>query len=509
MAQKGATDLSGIRPDLKRLSIRGGAISLGAQGVQFLLQLISLIVLARLLAPADFGLLAIATFFTGFLAVFGDLGLVNTIIQRHDLNDDQLSALFWINLTACILLAITAAGLAPLVAKVYGQDNVMPIILVLALTFPLSGAAAQHRAILARRMLYGRLKGIEIIAAASAIVMGIVLASQGFGYWALVMMMLARSAVALVLLWWTSAWRPAAPRMVPGTGSLLKFGLELTGFNALNYVSRNADNALIGWVWGPVVLGFYNRAYALLTTPLQQLNQPLGSVTVATLSRLNSEPEAYTNAYGRVAEKILLLTMPLAGLMLATSDLVIAVLLGPRWADSAPIFFWLAIAALYHPLSQTTGWLFITQGRGRDMLIWACISTPLVMIFFLIGLPYGAVGVAAAYVIGGSLIIMPSLLWFVGRRGPVSTKFLVRLLATFLVLAATAGSTAYAARVIWGTGAPFHDILISWIPALLLTAVATFALGRTRAAAIDVFSLIGEFGKRNKASLTGTPKPAD
>ncbi|MDH3242541.1 MAG: oligosaccharide flippase family protein, partial [Alphaproteobacteria bacterium] len=292
MAQRGAADVSGIRPDLKRLSVRGGAISLAAQGVLFLLQMISLIVLARLLAPGDFGLLAIAAFVTGFLAVFGDLGLGNAIIQRRDLNDDQLSSLFWINLAACFLLAVAAAALSPLVARLFGQTALMPIILALALTYPLAGATVQHRAVLARRMLYGRLKAIEIIAATGAIATAIILAWKGFGYWALVAMMLTRSTIALVLLWWASAWRPAAPRVAPGTGSLLRFGLELTGFNTLNYIARNADDALIGWVWGPAILGFYNRAYALLTAPLQHLNQPLSSVTVATLSRLNDEPEA-------------------------------------------------------------------------------------------------------------------------------------------------------------------------------------------------------------------------
>ncbi|MCZ6638111.1 MAG: lipopolysaccharide biosynthesis protein [Alphaproteobacteria bacterium] len=489
------TDVKGVRADLKRLALRGGAITMSAQAILFLIQMVSVIALARLLAPEAFGLLAIATFFTGFLAVFGDLGLGYAVIQRQDLNEEQLTALFWINLGVSFLLALLTAGLAPLVSWIYGHDDVLLIMLVLALAYPISGAAAQHRALLMRQMRYGRLKAIEIAAALVALLVGICAAWWGYGYWALVAMTLTGAIVSLVLLWGFSGWRPGLPRPAKGIGSLLRFGLDITGFNALNYLARNADNALIGWVWGPAALGFYTRAYALLMAPLQQLNRPLSSVAIATLSRLAGEPDAYANAYRRIVEKILLITMPLTGLLLATSDLVIEVLLGPRCADAAPIFLWLAVAALYQPLAQTTGWLFITQGRTGEMLRWGAISVPITLASFLVGLPFGAVGVAAAYALGGLFILVPMLFWYVGRRGPVLGRDLTRLLACFSVLAAAAAGAAFAARLVWESGQPLYDILMSWGAALPVIGLTTMLFAPTRAAAFDTVQLLRELSR--------------
>jgi len=257
---------------------------------------------------------------------------------------------------------------------------------------------------------------------AISVAVAIVMALCGTGYWALVAMSIVTAAVATVGYWVACSWRPGRPRRAAGVREMLAFGGYLTGFNTVNYFARNMDNVLIGWRWGPGPLGLYSRAYSILMLPLQQINAPAATVAVPSLSRLQDEPDRYRRAYREVLGKLTLVTAPLVALMTATSGWIIAIVLGPQWHGAAAIFAWLGIAAFVQPVTNTTGWLFITQHRTREFFIWGLIGSAIAVASFVVGLPHGPVGVAAAYAISSLLIGTPCLLWYVGRRGPVSAK---------------------------------------------------------------------------------------
>jgi O-antigen/teichoic acid export membrane protein len=412
--------------DLRRRTARGGFVTLSGQGVRFVLSVGSTMVLARLLTPEDFGLVAMVTAVTGFLAVFKDLGLSQATVQRQEIHQDEVSTLFWVNVGTSVLLGIVVALLAPLLARLYEEDALTTITLALSIGFVLSGLGVQHAALLQRQMRFTALVAIDLASLALGVLAGIATALAGAGYWALVAMPLVTSATATAGYWLRSGWRPSKPGWAPGTGSLLSFGGYLTGFNTVNYVSRNLDNVLIGWRWGAASLGLYSRAYQLLLLPLHQINAPIGNVMVPSLSRLQGEPERYRRAYLDVLAKMLLVTSCLIGFLIATSDWVVDVFLGPQWHDAAQIFLWLGIAALVQPVANTTGWLFITQQKTRQMFVWGIIGAALSVASFLVGLPFGAVGVAAAYAISGLVIRFPLLMWYVGRIGPVSAGDMYR-----------------------------------------------------------------------------------
>jgi len=201
---------------------------------------------------------------------------------------------------------------------------------------------------------------------------------------------------------------------------MVDFGKNLVGFNVINYLARNLDNVLVGRFAGAEALGLYSRAYALLTMPLTQLNAPAAAVAVPALSRLTDAPERYRRAYCSLIEKIQMVSVPGIAWLILCADWVIVLFLGPRWRGAAIIYSLLGLAGILQPLGNSTGWLFISQGRTKEMFRWGLVGGGLTIASFVVGLPWGAVGVAAAYGLAGPLVLSPALFWYVTRRGPVS-----------------------------------------------------------------------------------------
>jgi PST family polysaccharide transporter len=257
---------------------------------------------------------------------------------------------------------------------------------------------------------------------------------------------------------------------------MLLFGGYLTGFNLTNYFSRNADNMLIGWYWGAAPLGLYAQAYRLLLFPLQQIGGPLTGVTIPVLSRTIDDPARYRRAYTKMLESLLLITTPLMAFVLATCDLCIDVILGPQWNEAVPIFAWLGIAALVQPFTSTLGWLLISQGRGREMFGWSVFASIVSVVSFAVGLPWGPVYVAAAYVIANLTLHMPSLVYLATREGPVRARDLVPCVRVPCFLAIAVLIESLLIRNVVATGNSFVDLAIYflgatvvWIGAMLMT----------------------------------------
>jgi PST family polysaccharide transporter len=264
--------------------------------------------------------------------------------------------------------------------------------------------------------------GCELTALLVTISVTIVLAWRGWGYWALVVGHVTSSFVYMLCVWMVCRWRPGRPRHVSSVISLLRFGGNLTGFGVVNFFARNLDNMLIGRVWGSQQLGLYAKAYQLLTLPIDQINSPITTVAVPTLSRLNDSPERYRRTYLRIIEKIAVLTMPGIALLIGTADWVVRIVLGPQWTEAGHIFAALGIAALIQPIANTTGWLFISQARTNDMFRYGLVASTIIVAAIIGGLPWGALGVATVYALVWVVIIIPMLFYWVGRKGPVRPR---------------------------------------------------------------------------------------
>ena len=408
--------------NLKRRTISSGAVTIFAQGGRFFLSLISIMVLARLLPPADFGLVAMVTAIMGFLRIFNDAGLSTATVQREGITHAQVSNLFWTNLALGGAVSLFLAFLSPAIAWFYREPRLVDVTLALCLTFLLSSAAVQHLALLKRQMRFKVIAAVQVWSAAAGVLAGIVMAWQGYGYWSLVGMQVTTPLVALVLAWSFSGWRPQLPRRSGGTGSLLHFGAHLTASSFLWSLASGSDGLLIGRVYGSVALGLYSRAAVLVMRPVDQFMPPLEAVFLPALSRLQTEPARYRRIVLQAYESIALASFAVAGLLLALAYPLTIAVLGNGWEDAAPIFAAFTFAAVYFPLGSVSTWLLTSQGRGRDFLQLSLINSSVTVVAFLIGVHFGPAAVALAFSASCFLIQMPVQYYIAGRQGPVTTR---------------------------------------------------------------------------------------
>lgn len=411
-----------IKDDIKGRSVRGGSITILHQFTRLLLQIGSTIVLARMLTPEDYGLVGMVKATTGFIELFKNLGLNTATVQKEEINHSQVSTLFWINLAVSLLATVLTLILAPVIAWFYGEPRLISITSVLALAFIFSGIGLQHGALLSRQMRYRSIAVNDLITQTISIGIGIVAATLGAKYWALVWIMLSGSLLTTVGFWFQCSWRPGLPHWNKDIEAMLSFGGGLTSTNFINYFTRNLDNMLIGKYWGAQELGLYSRAYQLLMIPLLSINAPLRTVAVNTLSRLVDSPERYRKAYLRMLEKIIMVTMPSVAFLVVTTDWLVFVLLGPEWSDVSGIFRWFSFSAFIQPVEYTMGWLLISQGRTWEMFKFWTLTGGITVVSFIAGLPWKSSGMAAAYSITGLLLTNPLKAWFTGRRGPIRTS---------------------------------------------------------------------------------------
>ena len=501
-------DTAHLHADLRGKTIRGGAWTGAAQAAKALIQVAAILVLARLLAPHDFGLIGMVAAVTGFIGLFQDLGLSLAIVQRDELTHEQASSLFWINLGIGAACTLATAALAPALSRFYGEPHLTDVTLALGAAFLFGGACVQHVALLKRQMRFEALAAIELGALAMGSVAAVGLAVFDFGCWALVGQQLVAAAVTAAGSWRLCGWRPALPRHGSRVGELLAFGGHLTGFSVVNYFARNLDQVLLGRFYGPLSVGLYQKAYEFLMIPLRQINEPVSSVAIPALSRLVGQPERYRRTYLRILEKILMVTMPLGVFLVMTSDRLVLLVLGAQWNEAGPIVAALGVALFTQPIGNSTGWLFISQGRTRDMFRWGFIGSGTAVASFFVGLPWGPFGVALAYSLIGLCVRKPLLLWYVTRTGPVRPMDFLRTAAPH-VLAATGVAAALGALRLFGPAwNPGWGVLAAVVVALAVAPAALAALPGGRAALRDAVQIGADLYRRRGSVPDSPPPPA-
>lgn len=400
-------DVEHLQTDLKGRSVRGGALSLAAQVAQVLLQAVATMVLARLLTPVDFGLVAMVTAITAIASGFADLGLTEATIQRKEITHSQVSTLFWINAAMGLLLTVFTALMAPVLAWFYKEPRLIGITLAVSLTFLIGGLRGQHNALLKRQMRFSSVTIRDIAAYAVAVPVSVFMAWRGAGYWAIVALPLALNSVQLVLSWWMVKWVPSLPARGTDVRSLVGFGGNVAAsYVVFNWI-RNADNVLIGWYWGAGPLGLYSRAFNLLTLALSQITGPASSVAIPALSRVHEDPELFSRYYLRLVNLIMWIVAVLFGFLFVAAKPVIVLVLGNKWAQAAPVFQILAFSVFGQMLLESILWLFISRGQSARLFKLLLIVSPLMVGSFAIGLPFGIKWVALAL----SLFLLISLPW--------------------------------------------------------------------------------------------------
>jgi PST family polysaccharide transporter len=421
-------NLRNFEPQQKEMGhhIASGILNSGAvQVVKVLCQIGSVIVLSRLLPPSDFGLVAMVSPIYGFVALFQDLGLNQATVQKPALTHEEVNAFFWINAGAGAALSVLIVAVSPLVGRYYGDSRVVLLTAAMGLLLFVGSTGTQHSAILLRRMQFPALALTGTLGVIGGLAVSIIAALILKNYWALYLGMAASIWLPVIGVWLASRWRPSMPRLVPGLGHMLKFGGGITTANLVGFIASNADNILIGRRWGDHALGLYDRSYKLLLFPLERIAGPVANTMVPVLSRLTGETERYRSIFLKAMAQLTLAIWPGVLWAIVFCDILVPTLLGERWSDAAAIFRPLAIASLPQTVNCLASCLFISQGRVGEYARRSIFNACMFVSGYLIGLPYGPVGVAIAYCI--CEYIRTPLNWYlVGRKGPVGWREVAR-----------------------------------------------------------------------------------
>ncbi|MQA65918.1 MAG: oligosaccharide flippase family protein [Alphaproteobacteria bacterium] len=435
-----------LQGDLVGRSVRGGAVTLVAQGMKVVLQFGAIVILARLLTPGDFGLFAMVAAFLVVLELLKDLGLSTATVQRADITHAQVSTLFWLNCGLGVAVAAVTAALAPVFAWFFGEPELLYLTPVVALAFLFTGLAAQHLALLRRQMRFGAVAAVQLGSEAAGLTAAVIAALYGLGFWSLVIQRIAWAVVMAAAGWVVCGWRPSAPGPLRDVRRLVAFGGNTTGAMVIGALSGNLDKVLIGWTWGVASLGLFERAQKILQQPIQNLNTPLATVALPALSRLVDRPESYRGFYTGMVQRLTMLMAPVTALSVAAAGPVVEVLLGQQWMGAAPILAWMGVAIVWLPLTYSLSWLYMSQDRAPEMLRASLISSAIGIVAIVAGVPFGATGVAVSFAASLILVKCPILFWLVGRRGPVAMRDFYRILAAPIIATVAAAGAIWAVR---------------------------------------------------------------
>ena len=430
------------RGGLRRVAVRAAGVTTVAQSLAVAIQLVATVVLARLLTPADFGVVAMVTTFSLLFMNFGGNGFTEAVVQREDIDHALVSNLFWLNVSISLLMAIGFAAGGSLLGRFYGDPRITGAAQAIASTIFFTGLSVLHLALLRRAMRFSVVSMITIAAQASSVLVSILLACRGWNYWALVAGNVASPLTTSMGAWIACRWVPGFPRRHVGTGPMVRFAMNIYGFFCLNYVTRNIDNLLVGSIFGPHALGLYKKAYDLASLPFNQISSPLTAVAVPTLSRLKNDPERHRRYLLHSISLLALLGMGLSGCLTLVGKDLILVLLGPKWGETGRIFTFFApgIAALF--LYGINGWIHLSIGKANRYFRWGVVECTVLTLLLFLGTAWGPVGLAFAWSTYFWVLAIPAL-WYAGKpihfgSSPVIAAVWKYLVASLLAGCATA-----------------------------------------------------------------------
>jgi PST family polysaccharide transporter len=436
--------------DLSATAARGGLVTAAATATRFVVQLLTTVVVARVLGPAEYGFAVVVVLVTGLAELLRVGGIGALVNQAPRLTASGASTLHLLSATVGIVAAgglVVAAG--PL-APALGFPGATTSLRVLALTFVAAGFSAVPTALLARNLRFVPLAVLEVTSMLIGVVLALVLALHGAGSVSLAVQAVAFTALLAVGTVLTTPWRPSRPARFSALRPELVFAADVTFVQLLNFAARSLDKVVVGAAFGPAAAGLYAQAGQLLTIPLEQVNGPLQRVAVPVLARVAADTERFVRYYRVLTALTGYVLWPTFAVLAVLADSVVALLFGPPWEGSVPIFRVLVVAGFAQTLGYVTVWVFVATGQGRRQSIWALISRPIVLLSCFVGLPWGVTGMATAFSLCSLVLVVPGFL--VAGRAPGLTlgDLVVPILRPALV-AAVAGSAALLTR---GTEAP-------------------------------------------------------
>jgi len=425
--------------DLGRVALRGGIVSVATQYGNGALQIAAAVILARLLAPEDFGLVAIVTVLTSFAPLLIDFGLGDATTQRAKITPRQVSSLFWLSSGIGLAIAVVVAACSPLIAAIYREPRLEPIASYTAITFVLWGVSNQHLALLRRTMQFGKIARIQVLGTLAGIAVAIVIAICGYGYWALVLRPIANAICVAVGAWLACRWRPGFPVFDNDVKSMVRFGLHVVGFSVTYTVAKAVDRIGLGLFYRPDQVGYYQNATTLYESSIFSTLAQLHTVGSAALSKLQSNLPALRQKYEAALSALAFFVMPTAAILSVTGEDVTVILLGEKWRVAGSLLSIIALRGIFQVIEASQGWLHLSVGRADRWRNWGLVTAAVQIVSVLAGLPFGAKGVSIAVVMASFVIAVPSIT-YAGRPIGIGPAFVIRAVGRQLIGAVSAAA---------------------------------------------------------------------
>ncbi len=397
--------------DLGRVALRGGLVSVAMKYGSGVLQIVSAIVLARLLAPEDFGLVAIVAVLTGFAPMLIDFGLGDAVAQRQSITPGQVSTLFWVSSALGLLVAVCVVVCSPVIAWLYGDPRLELIMMSLAISFALSGMSNQHLALLKRTMQFGRFGSIQFLATLISIIVSISAAFYGFGYWALVLRPITNALCVAVGAWYACRWRPGPPVFDDVTRSMIRFGMHVVGFTVAYMVTKAVDRVALGLFYPVQQVGYYQNAMNLYDNSISSVLEQTHNVGSSALAKYQSNPVVLEEKFKAALSMLAFFVMPASAILSVTAEDLTVILLGQKWHATGFLLGILALRGIFHPIEGSQGWLHLALGRADRWRNWGIVTLITQIVAVLCGLPFGAEGVAVAVAFASAVLSVPAVVY--------------------------------------------------------------------------------------------------
>jgi len=423
------------------------------------------VILARLLSPREFGLVAMITVITNFASIFAELGFSAALIQRQDVTQEHLSSVFWLNLGAGLLLTLVFIAGAPLIAAFYGEPLLTPLTMFIATNFLISSLKIVQNTLRTKSLDFRTLSIVEISAVGISGAVAIGMAYAGLGVWSLAAQSVILSTVTAVWLWKLGNWRPSLTFSWRAVEGLLGFSLSLFGTKLLNYWVRNIDYLLVGRFLGTTPLGIYNRAYDVMLTPQVGVSRVLSRVMFPSFSVIQEDKRRVRSIFLRMTRTIALVTFPMMLGLFAITEPFVLTIFGPKWSEMVPILRLFSLTGMMQSIGTLNGNLYLSQGRADVQFRVGLVLKLIPILGIVIGLRWGVIGVAVGYSFASIILAYPSF-FFAGRL--IGLTFWQLLGNLFSVL----GCAVAMAALVWGVGLLLPD----WPHWIVLTTQVLFGM---------------------------------
>jgi O-antigen/teichoic acid export membrane protein len=375
-----------------------------AELAKLVIQFSGIVILVRLLPPADFGIIALATVFTAFAGLIQDFGTSTALVQRKVVSQALISTIFWLNIIIGLALCLLMAGIAPFAALLLQEPRLTEVLIVLSLVFPLSTAGAMQRAMLQRAGRFTTLARQEVTNAIFSLAAAVLAAVYGWGVYSLVVQQLVSAGLSTLQTYLVSPVRPSWQWSGQEFRETWHFTSHLLVFRCITYFARNSDNILIGRFLGSTELAWYSMAYRVLLVPIQAIGRVMNRVLLPYYSREQETPDRIGPHFLNMMAILGITFGPAFALVWGVRDTFVLLFFGPEWYRVGEVLAWLAPVGFIQTISNNVGLLLSATANTRLLRNIGFISMIGFLVAFCVGLPFGVTGVAAAYFFANLII---------------------------------------------------------------------------------------------------------